>query len=67
MKYEINVSLKGEHLFATHERSITTTGELKRVCKIFKEKFPESEGYKLLVVECPTTQTRLTLEEIINE
>ena len=47
MYYEINVSLNGRHLFATAERSITDKSKLKQVLEVFKEKFPESEGYKL--------------------
>lgn len=49
MYYEINVSLNGRHLFATAERSITTSWEMEKVYNLFKEKFPESEGYKLSV------------------
>lgn len=47
MYYEINVSLHGQHLFATHERSITDSWELENVYNLFMEKFPEAEGYKL--------------------
>ena len=49
MYYEINVSLNGKHLFATAERSIDNKRELENVYSLFKEKFPESEGYKLSV------------------
>jgi len=49
MYYEINVSLNGKHFFATHKRSITTKWELEKVYKVFKEKFPESEGYSIRV------------------
>lgn len=45
--YEINVSLNGRHLFATDERSCVTEDDLNKVLKIFIEKFPKSEGYKL--------------------
>ena len=51
MYYEINVALNGHHLFATAERSITTLSELKKVYCLFKEKFPESEGYTLMVTQ----------------
>ena len=50
MYYEINVSLNGRHFFATAERSITSQWELEKVYEVFKEKFPEEEGYKLSVV-----------------
>ena len=49
MYYEINVSKDGKHLFATAERSITVNWELEKVYKLFKEKFPENEGYKISV------------------
>ena len=49
MYYEINVSLNGQHLFATAERSLTVSWEAEKVYKLFKEKFPESEGYKISV------------------
>ena len=45
--YEINISLNGKHLFATDSRSIQNQAELEKVIPIFKEKFPESEGYKI--------------------
>lgn len=49
MYYEINVSKDGKHLFATAERSITVEWEAERIYKLFKEKFPESEGYKISI------------------
>jgi len=45
--YEINISLNGCHLFATHERSLTNENMFKHALVIFKEKFPESEGYQI--------------------
>lgn len=47
MYYEINVSLNGQHFFATAERSVTAEWKLKEVYKVLKEKFPEEEGYKV--------------------
>lgn len=49
MYYEINVSRKGCHLFATAERSITSYTDAKHMYMLFKEKFPESEGYEISV------------------
>lgn len=43
--YEINVALNGSHLFATATRSLKTLERAKALAKIFKIKFPESEGY----------------------
>lgn len=51
MYYEINVSLNGKHLFATAERSITNVDKANDVCKLFKEKFPEENGYKITMTK----------------
>ncbi len=51
MYYEINVSLNGKHLFATAERSIVNTFHLQKVYNLFKEKFPEEDGYKINVTK----------------
>lgn len=47
--YEINVSLNGVHFFATHKRSLTDERKMQEVLEVFKEKFPESEGYRISV------------------
>lgn len=49
MNYEINVSLNGEHLFATAERSLTNTEKAHKAFALFKAKFPASEGYSLML------------------
>lgn len=51
MYYEINVSLNGKHLFATAERSITDINKANMVYKLFVEKFPEEDGYKINVTK----------------
>lgn len=51
MYYEINVALNGKHLFATAERSVTNEWKAKDLYKLFKEKFPETEGYKISVTK----------------
>lgn len=51
MYYEINVSLNGRHLFATAERSATNEWTAKKLHNLFKEKFPEAEGYDITVTE----------------
>ena len=51
MYYEINVSLNGRHLFATAERSATNEREAKRLYNLFKEKFPEAEGYDITITK----------------
>jgi len=52
--YEINVSKDGDHLFATHERSLQSRRETRELLKLLKQKFPESEGYKLQVTGMST-------------
>lgn len=47
MYYEINVSLNGQHFFATAERSITEEAKAKLVLGIFRNVFPETAGYKI--------------------
>lgn len=54
MYYEINVSKDGKHLFATDKRSIKYYWELERVYRIFEQKFPEREGYKITVTKWET-------------
>ncbi len=47
MYYEINISKVEGHLFATAPRSITDSKTCKTMLKLFIDKFPESEGYKI--------------------
>lgn len=52
--YEINVAKKDSrgmwrHLFATDTRSLHTEKDAKELYELFKKKFPESEGYNILV------------------
>lgn len=47
MYYEFNISLNGKHLFATAERSAQTMNKVYKLLKVFKEKFPAEEGYKI--------------------
>ena len=49
MYYEINVSKNGKHYFATAERSITSHTQAEGLYMVFKEKFPENEGYEISV------------------
>ena len=49
MYYEINVSKDGSHFFATSKRSLSTSQKTKELTKLFLEKFPEEEGYKISV------------------
>ena len=54
MGYEINVSLNGKHLFATHERSLTNKDDMEKCLEIFRKKFPEEEGFKIMVTRWET-------------
>jgi len=47
MYYEIIVSLKGVHYFATHKRSITSGKALKAIYNDFKTRFPEGDGFEV--------------------
>ncbi len=49
MHYEINVSFAGRHFFATAKHSIDTKEKLKEVLEVMVKKFPEKEGYELMV------------------
>jgi hypothetical protein len=66
--YEINISKNGQFVFATAERSATDEHSAKKLFKLLKEKFPESEGYKVEVTYWDCTgyfvSHRLLEEEI---
>jgi hypothetical protein len=49
MHYEINVSLNGRHLFATHERSCRSIEEVKRVLEEITKRFPKEEGFAITI------------------
>lgn len=61
MYYEITVSKNGKHLFATSERSITNTDKVTEIFNLFKEKFPENEGYKLEATFWKKTGTKINI------
>lgn len=65
MWFEINVSKDGLHYFATHERSITTLPKLEEVVKDFSEKFPETEGYSIIVTKQQVVGEGIPVNEII--
>ena len=62
--YEINVSLNGEHFFATHERSIVSERKLKEVYKVLKEKFPKEDGYELSVTYWVKNGKEINMENL---
>lgn len=63
MYYEINVALNGKHLFATADRSITSPYKAEKVYNLFKEKFPEEEGYTISVTEWNTIGKPINMGE----
>lgn len=63
--YEINVALNGKHFFATHERSLTDQWKMLDCLKVFKEKFPESEGYSITVSEIVKYSKHLDIDEVL--
>lgn len=65
MNYEINVALNGKHFFATHERSIGTEWELKRVLEVFVKKFPKEEGYEIRISHWEKRGKELRIEDIL--
>jgi hypothetical protein len=48
MYYEINVSFRGQHLFATNPRSCVTEYDAKRILKLLVARFPEDD-YKISI------------------
>ncbi len=64
MGFEINVSQNGQHLFATHERSMQhlMLDSAVDMLHLMAEKFPESEGYRVSMTEKRTTITSITTE-----
>lgn len=62
--YEINISKNGQFVFATAERSATSESSAKKLFKLLKEKFPESEGYKVEVTYWECTGHAVASEEL---
>ena len=65
--YEINIALNGKHFFATHERSLTDQRKMLDCLKVFKEKFPESEGYSITVSEIVKYSKPLNIDNLLEE
>jgi hypothetical protein len=66
MNYEVNVSLLGEHFFATSERSITTLSKATLVFLKLSKAFPSEDGYKVSVKVWRTMGEDIT-ESITNQ
>ncbi len=61
MYYEINVALKGKHLFATSNRSCTDRVALETVYSELAARFPKSEGFELSVTHYKTRGVFITM------
>ena len=55
MYYRINVSVDGQHLFATAPESVTSLETCKNLVSTFRTVFRESAGYKVSVTHVTTT------------
>ena len=58
--YRINVSKNGKYLFATEQGCITLDFEAKRLTELLREKFPQSEGYKVSVTKWESKGTTIS-------
>ena len=67
MYYEINVALNGRHFFATAERSITDHATFLTILDVFREKFPESEGYHITATRIETIGHNIPVEDLISK
>lgn len=65
MYYEINVSYKSEHYFATSDRSIRNITKAANLYKQFCLKFPKEEGYKVEVKRVEIIGYPLTPEQLL--
>jgi len=63
MNYEILVTRKGRHIFATDPRSLPAKFSVRELLPVLRRKFPVLEGYHIEVVESVTTSTSLTAAE----
>ena len=61
MAYEINIALNGTHFFATHDRSLSGCYEkqVREMFEDFKQRYPESEGFKVTITYYETRGTQL--------
>lgn len=62
--FEINVSLNGEHYFATHTRSINSEQKGKKLVSELKTIYPESKGYKISLSYVQTTSQKVDLSDV---
>lgn len=65
MSYEINVSKNGLHLFATDKRSCDTKHNMKIVLMEIVFRFPEKEGFEIVVSEINDTRTSMSAKRAL--
>lgn len=53
MYFEINVSLNGQHYFATAKRSLADSLKAAKVFADLRNRFPANEGFKLSISYFP--------------
>lgn len=58
--YEINVSFRGRHLFATNERSATDKDKAQALFNIIRERFPAADGYKVEITQWHSVGSKMT-------
>jgi hypothetical protein len=61
MFFQINVSHEGLHVFATAEHSLTGFLRAREVYTLLREKFPESEGYAVVLRKVEVSSTVVSL------
>jgi hypothetical protein len=66
MYYEINVHQNGQHLFATHERSVSTETKLRALLTLFKAKFPQKAGFVITVTRVVTIMDEIDVDHILH-
>ena len=62
--YEINVAKDGHHLFATHERSLTSAHRTKEVYDKLVDAFPKNEGYSINITYWETVGETITPKKL---
>jgi hypothetical protein len=65
MYYEVNLSFKGNHLFATAPRSIQTEAQLKEVLTQLRGRFPKEEGWQFEATFYPERGTIIDIEDLL--
>lgn len=64
MYYELNVALNGKHFFATAPRSITDQHTASAMFVLFREKFPEVDGYTITCTRWETAGYKMELTDL---